>query len=111
MQDSSSKLQISNSAKLQLTELYEKSPEKRLRIEVLPGGCNGFEYSLKLDSDKQEDDLVLVLGSVEVVVDTTSLALIEGAVLDYESSLSGSRFFISNPNAVISCGCGNSFSI
>jgi len=33
-----------------------------------------------------------------------------GAVIDYKDDISGSRFFIENPNAQTTCGCGSSFS-
>lgn len=105
-------LQISNAAIQQLATILEKHPGGFLRITVHPGGCNGFEYQLMVDTNTYPDDVTLTpSASVMVVVDEMSLSLIEGAELDYETDLIGSAFRIKNPKAASSCGCGNSFSM
>jgi iron-sulfur cluster insertion protein len=110
--ESNSNLLISDSALAQLKIVQVQHPEKRLRIEILPGGCNGFEYELKLDAIRAKDDVVLAFSDdVEIWVDKVSLDLIQGATLDFESSLVGANFKIINPKAATSCGCGNSFSL
>jgi iron-sulfur cluster assembly accessory protein len=106
------KLQISKSAATQLEKVLSQYPGKFLRITVMPGGCNGFEYSLKLDSEVLEDDVIFSPAhSINVRVDEMSLDLIKGSELDYESDLIGAAFKLKNPNAATSCGCGNSFSV
>jgi len=40
-----------------------------------------------------------------------SMQYLEGAEIDFKDELHGSSFVIRNPNAVTSCGCGNSFSV
>jgi iron-sulfur cluster assembly accessory protein len=106
------KLQISDSATVQLEKVLSQHPGKFLRITVMPGGCNGFEYSLKLDDTSLDDDVTFSpLSTVNVHVDEMSLELIKGSELDYESDLIGAAFKLKNPNAATSCGCGNSFSV
>lgn len=108
----STKLQISKAAAEQLEKTLSKYPGKFLRITVMPGGCNGFEYNLKLDADLQGDDVEFPLSeTATVVVDQISLDLIQGSKLDYEADLIGASFKLKNPNAATSCGCGNSFSM
>ncbi|MCP5322502.1 MAG: iron-sulfur cluster assembly accessory protein [Candidatus Paracaedibacteraceae bacterium] len=108
----STKLQISKAAAEQLEKTLSKYPGKFLRITVMPGGCNGFEYNLKLDTELQDDDVkFLPSATATVVVDQISLDLIEGSELDYEADLIGASFKLKNPNAATSCGCGNSFSM
>ncbi|MGE5221779.1 MAG: HesB/IscA family protein, partial [Omnitrophica WOR_2 bacterium] len=46
---------------------------------------------------------------VKVVVDEVSINYLKGATIDYVEDIMGSGFKILNPNAVSSCGCGNSF--
>jgi iron-sulfur cluster assembly protein len=46
---------------------------------------------------------------VKLVVDEVSINYLRGATVDYVDTLMGSGFKIENPNAVASCGCGNSF--
>lgn len=80
-----------------------------LRISVLPGGCSGFKYSLNVEEKALEDDVVLDLNAVRVFVDGFSLQYLTGVTVDYVSSMQGSGFTFSNPNATGGCGCGSSF--
>lgn len=80
----------------------------KLRIIVQSGGCSGFEYLFELDSTINDDDLVF---EDRVVIDETSLNILDGSELDYVEELIGSDFKINNPNAVSGCGCGQSFAM
>ena len=80
-----------------------------LRVSVLPGGCSGFKYSLNIEEQPQEDDHVLPADRVRVFVDGFSLQYLNGVTIDYVSSMQGSGFTFSNPNATGGCGCGSSF--
>ncbi len=82
-----------------------------LRVAVLAGGCSGFQYSFKLDAEKQPDDIEIRAGAARVLVDPASLDLLGGGQLDYSEALMGAHFTVRNPNATSSCGCGTSFSI
>ena len=48
---------------------------------------------------------------INVVIDETSMELIQNSTIDYVHELIGSSFKITNPQASSSCGCGTSFSI
>ena len=80
-----------------------------LRVFVQPGGCSGFNYGLALDSSLNDDDSVIEQDGVRVVLDAMSARFLKGARIDYVESLSGSGFAIHNPNAIHTCGCGQSF--
>lgn len=80
-----------------------------LRVFIQPGGCSGFNYGLALDSNFNDDDSLIEQDGVRVVVDAMSARFLKGARVDYVESLSGSGFAIHNPNAVHTCGCGQSF--
>ena len=82
-----------------------------LRIAVSGGGCSGFQYGLSFDDQKNPDDREFERDGVAVVVDDTSLDLLNGAEIDFVEDLMGASFQIKNPNAASSCGCGNSFSV
>ena len=82
-----------------------------LRIAVSGGGCSGFQYGFTIDDSRQADDRVFTRDGVEVVIDETSLELLNGAEIDFVEDMMGASFQIRNPNAASSCGCGNSFSI
>ena len=89
----------------------EQVGNANLRIAVSGGGCSGFQYGLSFDDQKNPDDREFEQGGVAVVVDDTSLDLLNGAQIDFVEDLMGASFQIKNPNAASSCGCGNSFSI
>jgi iron-sulfur cluster assembly accessory protein len=87
------------------------SPEQGgLRVSVQPGGCSGFKYSLVIEDTTAEDDLVLDQDGFRVFVDPFSAQYLSGVTIDYVSSMQGSGFTFSNPNATGGCGCGSSFS-
>jgi len=97
--------------RLKYLQTQEKSPDMMLRIQVDGGGCQGFEYSFKPDTQKNNDDHLFEKEGVAVVVDEISLPYLENAEVDYVDDLIGAHFKINNPNATSSCGCGTSFSV
>lgn len=84
-------------------------PRKRLRVLVESGGCSGFQYGMSFDEAKP-DDTQLESEGVQLVIDPTSLAYLEGSSIDFDDGLQGKGFEIKNPNAQSTCGCGKSFS-
>jgi iron-sulfur cluster assembly accessory protein len=80
-----------------------------LRVSVLPGGCSGFKYSLNIEERALEDDMVVELNGVRIFVDGFSAQYLTGVTIDYVTSMQGSGFTFSNPNATGGCGCGSSF--
>jgi iron-sulfur cluster insertion protein len=104
---------ISDGAREKINELIteEKNPNIKLRMFVQGGGCSGFSYGFTFDEEQNDDDFIVPAGSWSVLVDSMSMQYLENAVVDYKDDLSGSRFSISNPMAVSTCGCGSSFSV
>jgi iron-sulfur cluster insertion protein len=104
---------VSESAARRIAFLKEQEQAEGawLRIAVSGGGCSGFQYGLSFDDQQNPDDFLFERDGVGVVVDDTSLDLLNGAEIDFVEDLMGASFQIRNPNAASSCGCGNSFSI
>jgi iron-sulfur cluster assembly accessory protein len=86
----------------------EGTPDAGLRVQVVPGGCSGFEYDLSLGAPADGDE-VMEEDGVRVIVDRFSVPYLLGVQLDYEEGFQGAGFLINNPNAAASCGCGKSF--
>jgi iron-sulfur cluster assembly accessory protein len=82
-----------------------------LRVAVEAGGCSGFSYRFDLIDRADPDDLRIERDGASAVVDLVSLALLNGAEIDFVDELAGAEFRVKNPNARSSCGCGVSFSI
>ena len=83
----------------------------RFRVYVTGGGCSGFQYGFKFDSDVAFDDDVIEFDNFSVLLDSMSYPYLFGSTLDFVEDLSGSKFVINNPNAKTTCGCGESFTI
>jgi iron-sulfur cluster assembly protein/iron-sulfur cluster insertion protein len=103
---------LTDSATDKVRELLaaEDQPELSLRVAVRPGGCSGLSYEMFFDSERADDDIEALYGTVRVVVDPASAQYLDGASLDYKDGLQGAGFTINNPNAQRTCGCGQSFS-
>ena len=87
----------------------DKDQANGLRIFVAPGGCSGYQYGMVLEKNAKGDDISWSEGGINVYMDTQSARLMEGSEIDFVETIQGSGFKISNPNAMSSCGCGNSF--
>lgn len=80
-----------------------------LRVYVTPGGCSGFSYGMTFAEEFDAEDAVIENDGVRVVVDPMSAMYIKGSEIDFVDALMGGGFALRNPNAVSSCGCGQSF--
>ncbi|MDR2380052.1 MAG: iron-sulfur cluster assembly accessory protein [Bifidobacteriaceae bacterium] len=87
----------------------EDNPALKLRLAVEAGGCAGMMYDLGFDDASLEGDTVVEFDGVPLVVDQLSAPLVNGAVIDFEDTISAQGFSIDNPNARQGCACGNSF--
>ncbi len=94
----------------QVRILHQSQPDatKRLRLFVEGGGCSGFQYGMSFDQPKG-DDRQFESEGVQILVDPTSLAYLNGTSIDFDDGLQGKGFEIRNPNAQSTCGCGKSF--
>lgn len=109
-----SSFRISSAAAARIVEIVKAQPEAEslaLRVAVLAGGCNGFQYQFKLERNREADDLLIERDGAHVLVDPASLDLLEDAELEFVDKLMGAHFTIQNPNAASACGCGSSFSL
>ena len=88
-------------------KVQENVPTAYLRLAVSGGGCSGFQYGFSFDDQRQEEDALFEREGVGLVIDTTSLELVDGAEIDFQDGLMGRGFVIKNPNITSTgCGCG-----
>jgi iron-sulfur cluster assembly protein len=87
----------------------DKTNANGLRVFVMPGGCSGYQYGLVLEREAKNDDITFEERGLKIYVDNQSARLLVGSRIDFVETLQGAGFKIDNPNAVSSCGCGNSF--
>ena len=105
------KIEITDNAQNHIAAVLKKDSAKYFRITVLGGGCAGFQYKFDFENSKNQDDIIIKNEKINVVIDQTSMELIQNSKIDYVHELIGSSFKITNPQATSSCGCGTSFSI
>ncbi|KDM90423.1 iron-sulfur cluster insertion protein ErpA [Photobacterium galatheae] len=113
MSDASIPLNFSDVAANKVKALIaeEENPNLKLRVYITGGGCSGFQYGFTFDEKVNEGDTTIENSGVTLVVDPMSLQYLIGGTVDYTEGLEGSRFFVNNPNATTTCGCGASFSV
>lgn len=106
-------IQFSDAAASKVRKLVEEenNPELKLRVYVTGGGCSGFQYGFTFDEKVNDGDFTVEKESVTLVVDPMSLQYLMGGTVDYTEGLQGARFWIDNPNATTTCGCGASFNV
>ena len=113
MSDVAIPLNFSEAAATRVNALIaeEENPELKLRVYITGGGRSGFQYGFTFDESVNDGDTTIATCGVTLVVDPMSLQYLVGGTVDYTEGLEGSRFFVDNPNATTTCGCGASFSV
>jgi len=81
-----------------------------VRVGVNAGGCSGYSYSLAIEEDQRENDIVVEFDNVKVCLDPNSAEMLSHTVIHYEESNMYAGFKFSNQKAANTCGCGASFS-
>ena len=100
-------INFSQKAVEKINQLLAKKPSGTFfRISVKGGGCSGFKYDFTFDKNIENDDVK----QENIIIDKSSLKMLEGSSVDFSEELIGSSFKISNPKTKSSCGCGISFS-
>jgi iron-sulfur cluster assembly protein len=80
-----------------------------LRVAVVGGGCSGLQYKMDLVDGPANRDILVESNEVRIVIDPKSALFVTGSVLDYSDDLQQGGFKVTNPNAVVTCSCGESF--
>jgi iron-sulfur cluster assembly protein len=80
-----------------------------LRVAVVGGGCSGLQYKMDLVDGPRDRDILVLSTGVRVVIDPKSALFVSGSELDFSDDLQQGGFKVKNPNAVVTCSCGESF--
>jgi len=117
------KIIITKNAWMKMKDIIKKEKNECFLLSATSGGCNGFNYDLKLinkirfDSffSKKINPMVIENGTTKVLVDPMAEMILLGTNIDYvNEDYSKGIFenrFIFKPHKEIadSCGCGISF--
>ena len=104
-------VKVLDNASVHLRGLLEKQgrADGGLRIAVIGGGCSGLQYKMDLVDGPRDRDILVPSNGVNVVIDPKSALFVSGSELDFSDDLQQGGFKVSNPNAVVTCSCGESF--
>jgi iron-sulfur cluster assembly protein len=104
-------LTLTDKAQGKVKEILDSQPEPfaGLRVQVVGGGCSGFQYHMGFEKQENSGDEILDLGGFKVFVDRGSSMYLDGTEIDWVEALTGSGFKFNNPNVKSTCGCGESF--
>lgn len=80
-----------------------------LRVAVVGGGCSGLQYKMDLVDGPANRDILVETNAVRVVIDPKSALFVSGSELDFSEDLQAGGFKVANPNATVTCSCGESF--
>ncbi|MDR1551406.1 MAG: iron-sulfur cluster assembly accessory protein [Holosporaceae bacterium] len=104
--------EISDKALDFIRKSIESEGSRGLRIDVIPGGCQGMTYELNFVNDKNPEDpsdLSITKDDVTFYIASRALVFVSGMSIDYVSNAIGGNLVFNNPNALSCCGCGRSF--
>jgi iron-sulfur cluster assembly accessory protein len=117
-------IKITNPAFKKMSEIVNSDTASCFLFSASSGGCNGFNYDLKLIDENQltylqgkhKNKLTLIQqDGAKLVVDPLSEMFLIGTTIDYisenyaEGIFENKFIFIPNKTLASSCGCGISF--
>ena len=102
-------INISPLASEKLREILVEQGEEgsSLRVVLMPGANGGAQYMLALEKEAKSDDTIIDSDGVQILIDSDSAPMMDGAEIDYMDGLMRSGFVINNPNIQSGgCACG-----
>lgn len=83
-----------------------------IRLGVQKSGCSGYAYCVDTKLGPQPEDICFEEAGLRVFIDAPSIPMLKGTVIDVvEKVLHQKQLQFDNPNAIASCGCGESFTL
>jgi iron-sulfur cluster assembly accessory protein len=98
---------LTENAKNYLSTTTKAHDKKYAFLSVNGGGCSGFQYKWDMLDDPIDSHLVEDI----LYIDRIAEMFVIGCTVDYVNEFGGSYLKVINPNAVASCGCGESFAV
>ena len=100
-----------NAAKQIQRQLEKRGKGIALRIGVRQVGCTGLAHTFDIADEIRANDHTFESHNARVLVDTDSLAFLDGSRIDFVTEGLKQMFKFDNPNVDSECGCGESFNV
>ncbi|NJL60797.1 MAG: iron-sulfur cluster assembly accessory protein [Methylacidiphilales bacterium] len=106
-------INLSSTATTEIKRMQSKQQKSDtwFRLAVKFGGCSGLFYDMSFVENPTDIESTFNCNGIQIAIDAESLNYLNGLTLDYSEDLVGGAFRFHNPQAMSTCGCGNSFSI
>lgn len=84
-----------------------------LRLKIKRSGCSGFMYAPEVADDMQDHEIMMTMtDDLKILVSQEDIDLIRGTeIAVVTKQLKQKQIVFNNPNAINSCGCGESFAV
>ena len=106
-----------------MKDVIKKEKSESFMLSAISGGCNGFNYNLKLINKKKFDSffntklnpMIIENDEIKLLVDPIAEMILLGTKIDYVSEdysngiFENKFIFTPDKNKASSCGCGISF--
>lgn len=104
---------LSDAAALRVKEIMGRAEGKVIgvRISVKNTGCAGMSYAMEYATGINPLDEKVEDKDVTILIDPKAVLFLIGTEMDYKTDKFESGFVFKNPNAVDTCGCGESFRV
>lgn len=104
---------LSEAAASRVKEIMGRAESKivGVRISVKNTGCAGMSYAMEYASEINPLDEKVEDRDVTILIDPKAVLFLIGTEMDYKTDKFESGFVFKNPNAVDTCGCGESFRV
>jgi iron-sulfur cluster assembly protein len=103
-------IEVTPNAGKHIVDMITRVNKNNLLLEIVPGGCNGFEYKWTPVDDFEND------GGIEIRLSENNVLYLNkftadkmtGSIIAIETTGLNKKLNIINPNVTYSCGCGES---
>lgn len=104
---------LSDAAANRVKEIIARAAGKvvGVRISVKNTGCAGMSYAMEYAAEANPLDEKVEDKDVTILIDPKAILFLIGTEMDYKTDQFESGFVFKNPNAVDTCGCGESFRV
>jgi iron-sulfur cluster assembly accessory protein len=107
-------LSITPAANAHVRSILARKPKATaLRLKIKRSGCSGFMYAPETAESVQPKEIKLDFADgLVILVAEQDIELIRGTEIDLVvKQLNQKQIIFNNPNAINSCGCGESFAV
>ena len=81
-----------------------------IRVNIIPGGCAGFQFDLFFENDEiSENDVAFKSNGIDIVTSQLFYLYLENTEIDYVDTDFSGGFKFNNDTFSSKCGCGKSY--